>query len=227
MCSWAAVSGLPFEAAYTGSRVCACSVNTCFTHSLGIKVTHSHTHTGSHTHLHTIALGTRKWPRPLNQPRQWQKKQHTFWSQTHTFRHTEAYACTHSPKSISARSLPPTMQQDKWANHWVPVLPRVQGNQDYYPAPILHLCLHLCVRQHVPVHAWLGSMREPESVCIAQLYPQWKLVALSTSYLAVLSSRKTTEREGQTHLCQVWLRTAAWPSVYLLCLPQGYWFVKL
>lgn len=157
-----------------------------------------------------------------------EKAAHFLKSNTHFQSHKAAYACTHSPKSISARSLPPTMQQDKWANHWVRFLPRVQGNQDYYPAPILHLGLHLCVRQHVPVHARLGSMREPESVCIAQqLYPQWKLVALSTSYLAVLSSRKTTEREGQTHLCQVWLRTAAWPSVYLLCLPQGYWFVKL
>lgn len=106
VCSWAAVSGLPFEAAYTGSRVCAWqSANTCFTHSLGIKVTHSHAHTGSRTHLHTVALGTRKWPRPLNQLRQWQKKQHTFWSQTHTFSHTQQHMPAHTALNLFLQDL--------------------------------------------------------------------------------------------------------------------------
>ena len=99
---------------------------------------------------------------------------------THTHTHTHL-TYIHKLKFTFARSQPPTMQQDKWANHWERALPRVQRNQDYYPALVLrsrvHLCgcvceyVSVCVCVRVPIHAWLGSMKIHESVWAVQRLP--------------------------------------------------------
>lgn len=138
----------------------------------------------------------------------------------HTHTHTHL-TYIHKLKFISARSQPPTMQQDKWANHWERALPRVQRNQDYYPALVLRSRVHLCVCVYVCVHmcpfmhGWDQWEYMSQSVlCSAYLHRSWGPVALST----LLSSHPvkqgnmrerrvrciTVECESELQRCTLW-----------------------
>lgn len=71
---------------------------------------------------------------------------------THTLTNTRTQAHRHTdPKYISARPLlPPTMQQDKWANQWLQLLPWVRRKSRLLSCP--PHCIQASVFLNTPTH---------------------------------------------------------------------------
>lgn len=174
--------------------------NNTHTHTLG------HAHTQRRTGYHKMAKTFKSTEAVAQKAAQFLK------SNTQPYSHSSICLHTHKPKIFL---LDLSLPRCNRINEPITGYGSSHGFKEIkiiiLPPYCVSVCIFVCAGMCLFMHGW--DQWENLSQCVLRsicLYLQWRPVALSTSYLAVLSSKKTREKEGSN----VSLR-----SVILCCSP--------